>query len=746
MKLVPSSLFISVFLAIHTPALAKDKNTSKQTVNEHIEVFGHKISILSKDVASSISSITDKTIQRNQEAELSQILRELPGVELSGSVTPLSSQPSIRGLYGERIHVSIDNVKRKTESDGTSNIAAINSLSLDPSQVKQVLVLRGADSLTVGSGAIGGSIRLVTKDASDYLDSKNGFGARTQILHQSVSDSNSISTSLFNLNDISDTVFHASKVSFSDVDVIPNKSQDTEDDAIEDSAKLTKIKNNASRTNLTLKNTWYFMPEHSLQTKVDWARTQSKDQPYRQDQSYGIRYPTLSEDFNNDYIELMSNYVYQPDNDLIDFDLQLVYSDKNYEKNTLGYILKGENKSDFTNLSKGSTERYNIRLANLSQFSGIVDHQLAIEVNYENEKFKQSDASSSEISTFYGDSKSQNLSFSVIDQANFFNEQVLVTAGLRFDTFKRSNSTYTNYDNNKDGELSNELGLTFKASDNINIYIKYAEAFRAPSVQELYKKDDWRCHIGGKICYQEPQPDLKPETSQNLETGLGLFWQDISFADNLAFKLIHFNNKIDNFIDNVPFMYYLNENGAKQQGSPGPKPVNGIPVATHRDYSAKNIGRLESIGWEAELSYTFEKFDAYLGYSKIDMNAYGMPNFFLGSIDHNKQPYTEAPANKISLNLNYQLFESLNLSAQMLNYSEQQRLPENYLNAGYGTSRYTVYNLNASYNARDFLSGLKVNIGVDNLTNERYLRAPASEASDPSELGRNYKVTLAYQF
>lgn len=75
----------------------------------------------------------------------------------------------IRGLYGERIHISVDNVKRKTESDGTSNIASINSLGVDPAQLKQVQVLRGADSLTVGSGAIGGSIRLVTKDASDYL-------------------------------------------------------------------------------------------------------------------------------------------------------------------------------------------------------------------------------------------------------------------------------------------------------------------------------------------------------------------------------------------------------------------------------------------------------------------------------------------------------------------------------------------------------------------------------------------------
>jgi outer membrane receptor protein involved in Fe transport len=36
--------------------------------------------------------------------------------------------------------------------------------------------------------------------------------------------------------------------------------------------------------------------------------------------------------------------------------------------------------------------------------------------------------------------------------------------------------------------------------------------------------------------------------------------------------------------------------------------------------------------------------------------------------------------------------------------------------------------------------------GIDNITDERYLRAPASEANDPAELGRNYKVTVSYQF
>lgn len=738
----------AIILGLSTTAFnAQSQNNNEKSAGEQdietISVFGHKLTVAKHDAAASISQVNDEHIKRNQEAELSNILKELPGVDMTGSVTPLSGQPAIRGLYGERIFVSIDNVKRKTESDGGSNIATINSLGIDPAQLKQVQVLRGADSLTVGSGAVGGSIRLVTKDASDYLNGEEGFGVRAQVMHQSVSDSNSFSGSLFALTAQTDTVLHASYVEFSDIDVVPS---DDKGDEVGELAKLEKISNDSARTNATIKNTWYLAPDHSLQTKLDWSETESLNQPYGQRLDLALRYPTLSEDYKNDYIELMSSYTYQPTSPLIDLDVQAVFSKKSYDEVTMGYIVNRGNKIAFDKLSDGSNTRTGLRIANLSEFEGVINHKLALEFNFEYEEFEQNEFEEGVSSTFYGKSDSTNFSFAAIDQASFLNDTLLTTAGLRYDVFDRSSNTFDDYDNSDSGELSSELGVTYKATDFLNFYAKYAEAFRAPSVQELYKKDEWRCHIGGKICYQEPQPDLKPELSENIEVGFGLDWSNVAFADVFTVKAMYFNNDIENFIDNVPFMYYVDENGNKQLGSPGPNPSNGVPVATHRDYSAKNIGKLESSGVELELHYSLSKFDAYLGYSTIEMDAYGVPNFFLGTIENDKQAYTEAPADKLTLNLNYQVLDSLNVGVQMLAYAEQKRLPEAYLDRGWGTDSYQLYNLNASYQGEGVLSGLGVVVGVDNITNERYLRAPASNATDAGELGRNYKITLSYQF
>lgn len=709
---------------------------------EVVEVIGHKLTLINQNTPASISVITGNEIARQQESELSQLLKNMPGVDITGSVIPLASQPVIRGLYGERIHVSVDNIKRKIESDGGSNIATINSLGIDPQSLKRVQVLRGADSLTVGSGALGGSLRLTTKDARDYLDD-NGAGALFSVSAQKGTDALITSASGFYLSDQWDVIVRATQSSYEDIDIVGDRRE------TEGVAAQSKIINDSDRRNAMFKTTWTLSDQHKLKAKLDWSKTEAKDQPYAISQRYALRYPHLFQDFENDYTEGSLKYAYTPTNSLIDMDVQAVWSQKSYDKLSRGYIpLRNGDRRTYSSLNKGETEIKSLRIANLSSFEGPIEHKLAIEFNYDQENFTQNEVDwtkNGEVSSFYGDSDATNMSASVIDQSAFLDETVLLTLGARIDAYDRKNSSYPEYGKNDGDELSHNIGLTWKALNYLNLFVSYSKAFRAPSVQELYKKDEWRCHIGSKICYQEPQPNLKPETSDNWEGGFGLKWDDLRFADTFSAKIIFFNNDIKDFIDNVPFMYYVDDNGVKQLGSPGPKPVNGVPVATHRDYSAKNIGGLQSRGVEAEIEYRWQKLDVYLGFSAMNMDATGTPNFFLGTVNTTEQPYTEAPADKVTLNVNYQLFDSLNVGAQVLSYMKQRRLPERYLEYGYGTDGYTLLNLNASYQGQGTLSGLRFVLGVDNVSDRRYLRAPASASSDPAEVGRNIKATISYQ-
>lgn len=708
---------------------------------EKIEVLGHKLSTINHDLASSVSSLSIESIERQQAAELEQILKTLPSVEFVGSSAPLSGQPSIRGFHGERIYISVDGVKRKTDSDGSQNIAQINSLGVNPDQLKQVQVLRGADSLTVGSGAIGGSIRLVTKDASDYLADQMGMGARVSAGLETVSDAQNYNVDLFHLNTKSDTVLSLGYVQYEDIDIVGKEGND-----VEDTAKLNSIKNSSNRQNIMLKNTLTFNNQHQLKSKIDYSITESDDQPYNQRLDYGLAYPTLSQDYENDFLEGTLKYSFISSSNLVDLDIQAFFSEKTYDKVTNGYIVRGGNQYSYEGYNKGKSQNKGLRFSNLATFDGLIDHKVAIEMQYDEERFQQEnwDEDTQNLTSFYGNSEANNWSFSVIDQSEFFDQRVLLTLGVRLDSYDRSSDFFDSFDSNQGDELSHEASVTFKATKNINLYLKSAEAFRAPSLQELYKKDEWRCHVGGKICYQEPQPDLKPEESENLEFGIGFSWQDLKYAENLSLKLMYFDNEIHNYIDNVPFMYYIDENGAKQLGAPY-EGYNDVPVATHRDYSAKNIGKYLSHGIELEANYSYGDVDMYLGYSSINIDVSGTPDFFLGTTDNTLQPYADAPADKITWNTNYQVTNDLNIGFQLLHYRDQQRLSQTYLDYGYGTSTYTIYNLNAKYAPSEFLQGLTIRLGIDNAADKRYFRAPAIEANDPSESARNIKLTVAYQ-
>lgn len=84
MKMKQSALFIALFSAIYgTPLAAEEEAKTDRKELEHIEVFGHKISLLNQDVASSISVINEKAIARKQQSEFINILKDLPGVDIN---------------------------------------------------------------------------------------------------------------------------------------------------------------------------------------------------------------------------------------------------------------------------------------------------------------------------------------------------------------------------------------------------------------------------------------------------------------------------------------------------------------------------------------------------------------------------------------------------------------------------------------------------------------------------------------
>lgn len=129
------------------------------------------------DTPQAVTVVNQEDIDQAQPETIGELLRRIPGVNMSGSDKLLGQSINIRGIGGPatagdegRIIVNIDGVSKFYEQ------YRMGGLFTDMELYKQVEVLRGPASSTLyGSGALGGVVNFTTKDASDFLaDGQNG--------------------------------------------------------------------------------------------------------------------------------------------------------------------------------------------------------------------------------------------------------------------------------------------------------------------------------------------------------------------------------------------------------------------------------------------------------------------------------------------------------------------------------------------------------------------------------------------
>lgn len=129
------------------------------------------------DTPQSVSVVEQEELDQKQATTVSDALKNLPGVNLSGSERLLGQTFNIRGVGGPetggeegRIIVNIDGVNKFYEQ------YRMGGLFTDMELYKRVEVLRGPASSTLyGAGALGGVINFTTKDASDFIrEGQNG--------------------------------------------------------------------------------------------------------------------------------------------------------------------------------------------------------------------------------------------------------------------------------------------------------------------------------------------------------------------------------------------------------------------------------------------------------------------------------------------------------------------------------------------------------------------------------------------
>ena len=132
-----------------------------------------------RETPGTVSVLDDQIIQERLIQDFADLVKFEPGVYVANHVTRLGLNGfNIRGIGGNRVMTQVDGVQTPEQFDfGPFNI---HQAGLDVDVLKSVEIVRSANSALYGSDALGGVVSLFTKDPADYLrDRRFHMGAKT---------------------------------------------------------------------------------------------------------------------------------------------------------------------------------------------------------------------------------------------------------------------------------------------------------------------------------------------------------------------------------------------------------------------------------------------------------------------------------------------------------------------------------------------------------------------------------------
>ncbi|MFD2206921.1 TonB-dependent hemoglobin/transferrin/lactoferrin family receptor [Kiloniella antarctica] len=282
-----------------------------------------------------------------------------------------------------------------------------------------------------------------------------------------------------------------------------------------------------------------------------------------------------------------------------------------------------------------------------------------------------------------------------------FNDLEL-TAGLRYDSYSLEADGQNDLE---ETSTSPRFAASYRVLPFLQPYVSYAEAFRAPSLSESYATG---LHFpgGGPIPnnFFIANPNLKPETAKTWEFGTnfkhdGLFSED----DALRAKVSYFRNNVDDFI--------------------------GLDVDVNAGTTtSSNVTKARIQGFEAEVHYDTKTIFGSVTAARIR-----------GKNTDTNEPLSGIAGDKASLSLGYHFTDiGLDVGGRSIFVRGQNRVPD----GEDEIDGYATFDVFGSWDANDYVPGLKLNAGIDNILDTNYRRG----AAVLDEPGRNFKVTASLKF
>ena len=198
----PSILFLALCSIFSAPVWAAGENGSDNgsAQLETIEIQGRKHAPrqLGRE------RITRQKLDEDMVQDQHDLVRYEPGVSVVEGGRAGSNGFAIRGVDKDRVAITVDGLAQgeSRSSEGFSELFGgygnfnTNRNAAEIENIKEVTIQKGADSITAGSGALGGAVMYRTKSPRDYVDEEKPYHVGLKEGYQSRSEQWMFSTTL----------------------------------------------------------------------------------------------------------------------------------------------------------------------------------------------------------------------------------------------------------------------------------------------------------------------------------------------------------------------------------------------------------------------------------------------------------------------------------------------------------------------------------------------------------------------
>ena len=678
-------LVIAMAMAFSSSVYAQQ--TQQVTEFDEVVVSATRVTEKVSETSRSVAVVSEEQLQELQPASVAQALKNEANINVSNGPRASSQGVEIRGLGGQRVLQTIDGARQNTNSGHRG------TYFIDPELLSSVEVVRGPASSLWGSGAIGGVVAQNTKSAHDFLEDEDTFGGYLKQGFESNGDRAKTSGAIYGLSETTnvgdiDWLINGSYYDSNNIKV--GNDQTLENSASEGSSGLAKFG-------------WQPTDEQRLQLSARFSKIDELV-PSNPTTEVGSSVPLVKRKTNDQNVTL--DYSFNPtDNKLLDLNATLYWNGTDYDEDRVT-----KNQVDSTEY-----DTLGFSINNSSKFANTV---LTYGVDGYQDKIKTVRDDSGQVGQRPDDIDGETSVWGAFTRADIsLSDNWKVDAAVRYDAFKNTSNNLNQ--ESDDSAFSPSVGLVWTTTDWLTLSARYDQAFRAPSIEEMYPTSTHYCippipgFLPGGLCNTfEINPDLKAEKAQNKEIKADLRFSELAGNDELAMTLSVFRNDVDDFIE--------------QSVS---DPLMGIP-GFEQTTSWNNVDEAKLTGFEFSTRYRYEQTRVSLNYGQTEGK------------DKTEGDYlTNVPAKKLAIDLSQAIMEGdMKFGTRFTYVAEQDQLPADYTEA---YDSYKLWDVYVAWEpAMGTFEGLRVDFAVENIGDEEYRQAWQTLY----EQGRNFKLSARYSF